>query len=132
MNHSAKAARIAFHPGSEPARPMRDDPASASLTLLSKSDVEALLSLDDCITAVEEAFAVHANGGAIGPSSLSVYVPGGAFHVKAAVIGKSFAAKINANFFANPERGLPRIQGVIALCDAETGVPLALMDSIAI
>jgi alanine dehydrogenase len=111
---------------------MHDDGVPAPLILLSKSEVEELLTLDDCIAAVEEAFAAHAKGMAIGPSSLSVHVPGGAFHVKAAAIGKSFAVKINANFFANPDRGLPRIQGVIGLCDAERGTPLALMDSVAI
>jgi ornithine cyclodeaminase/alanine dehydrogenase-like protein (mu-crystallin family) len=44
-----------------------------------------------------------------------------------------FAAKVNANFPENPSRrGLPTIQGVLALFDAETGVPLALLDSIAL
>jgi alanine dehydrogenase len=44
-----------------------------------------------------------------------------------------FAAKVNANFPENPaKRGLPTIQGVLALFDAESGVPLALMDSIGV
>ena len=44
-----------------------------------------------------------------------------------------FAAKLNANFPQNPRQfGLPLIQGVIALCDAENGAQLALMDSIEI
>src|SRR5262249_26216249 len=44
-----------------------------------------------------------------------------------------FAAKTNGNFSRNPERfGLPAIQGLILLCDAERGSPLALMDSIEI
>jgi ornithine cyclodeaminase/alanine dehydrogenase-like protein (mu-crystallin family) len=47
--------------------------------------------------------------------------------------GSYFAAKINANFPTNPrERGLPTIQGVVALFDAVTGRPLALLDSIAV
>jgi alanine dehydrogenase len=42
-----------------------------------------------------------------------------------------FAAKLNANFPTNPrDRGLPTIQGVLALCDARVGTPLAIMDSI--
>jgi ornithine cyclodeaminase/alanine dehydrogenase-like protein (mu-crystallin family) len=41
-----------------------------------------------------------------------------------------YAAKINANFPANPARhGLPTIQGVVALQDAADGRLLALMDS---
>jgi alanine dehydrogenase len=44
-----------------------------------------------------------------------------------------FAAKVNANFPQNPQRfGLPTIQGVIVLCDANNGKPLALMDSMEI
>jgi len=41
------------------------------------------------------------------------------------------ALKLNANFPGNSERiGLPTVQGVIVLSDAETGAPLAMMDSI--
>jgi ornithine cyclodeaminase/alanine dehydrogenase len=49
-------------------------------------------------------------------------------------LGRSyFAAKINANFPQNVARfGLPLIQGVIVLADAENGSPLALMDSMEI
>ena len=44
-----------------------------------------------------------------------------------------YAAKINANFPANPvARGLPTIQGVLALFDATNGMLLALMDSMEI
>jgi len=44
-----------------------------------------------------------------------------------------FAAKINANFPDNPaRRGLPTIQGVVALFDATSGRLLALFDSIEI
>jgi ornithine cyclodeaminase/alanine dehydrogenase-like protein (mu-crystallin family) len=57
----------------------------------------------------------------------------GGFHVKAGLLelGRSyFAAKVNGNFPENSSRfGLPTIQGVIVLCDAENGTPLAVMDS---
>jgi alanine dehydrogenase len=104
--------------------------------LLSRSDVAGLLDLDDCITAVNEAFGAFGSARARAPGALAHAVAGGAFHVKAASLhlGRSyFASKTNGNFFHNAERfGLPRIQGVIVLCDAENGTPLALMDSIEI
>jgi len=53
---------------------------------------------------------------------------GGAFHIKAAIAGGRFAAKINANFFD----AVPRIKGVVLLADASDGTPLAVMDSIEI
>lgn len=40
------------------------------------------------------------------------------------------AVKINANFPGNPQKGLPTIQGLVALYDGDNGQPLAVMDSI--
>jgi alanine dehydrogenase len=98
--------------------------------ILSARDIRALLTIDDCIAAVEEAFLLHAQHRSVGPASLSLHVNGGAFHVKGAALGRSLAVKVNGNFFANPARGLPRIQGVIILADAGDGRPLAILDSI--
>jgi ornithine cyclodeaminase/alanine dehydrogenase-like protein (mu-crystallin family) len=101
--------------------------------VLTRSDVAALLPLNDCIAAVEEAFRAHGLGRLAPPGALAHPVAGGGFHVKAAslTLGRPyFAAKTNGNFTHNGERfGLPRIQGVIVLCDAAHGTPLALMDS---
>jgi len=104
--------------------------------LLTRRDVADLLSLDECIAAVERAFLLHSEGRALGPGVLGVHVPGGGFHIKAAALplGRAyFAAKTNANFSDNPARfGLPAIQGVIVLADAGNGAMLAMMDSIEI
>jgi alanine dehydrogenase len=98
--------------------------------------VAALLDLDECIAAVERAFLLHANGKTLPPGVLGVPARGGGFHIKAAGMdmGRAyFAAKVNANFPLNTQRfGLPTIQGIIVLCDAATGYPLAIMDSIEI
>lgn len=100
---------------------------------LTRRDVRSLLSMEDCIAAVEDAFRAHALGESIGPQLISAHVEGGAFHIKAAGLSGShpvYAAKINGNFYSNSERfGLPRIQGLIVLCDARNGVPLAVLDS---
>jgi alanine dehydrogenase len=104
--------------------------------LLTGEDVRALLPVADCIDAVENAFRRQAEAGAPATGVLALQVEGGGFHVKAATLRLSrhyFAAKLNGNFPANPaQRGLPTIQGVVALCDAEDGRLLALMDSIEI
>ena len=104
--------------------------------LLTRGDVAALLRLDECIAAVEHAFALQAEGKALGPGALGLHVPGGGFHVKAAGLRLErsyFAAKLNANFPDNAARwGLPTIQGVVVLSDGETGQPLAIMDSMEI
>jgi ornithine cyclodeaminase/alanine dehydrogenase-like protein (mu-crystallin family) len=104
--------------------------------ILSGSDVERLLDVPACIAAVEDAFRRRAEGGASPAGVLGVHVRDGGFHVKAAALELRrpwFAAKVNANFPGNrAARGLPTIQGVLALFDAASGVPLALMDSMAV
>ena len=104
--------------------------------LLSRSAVERLLTPDECIAAVEDAFRQHALGNAPAPGILGMHVGDGSFHVKAASLTLDrgyFAAKLNANFPQNGARhGLPTIQGVVALCDAANGTPLAVMDSMAL
>ena len=103
------------------------------MRVLSRRDVFDLLTLRDCIAAVEGAFRLHAEGRTLGPGVLGVPAETGGFHIKAAgLVGEQsyFAAKTNANFPDNPRRfGLPTIQGTVVLADATTGAPLALMDS---
>lgn len=103
------------------------------MRILSRREVLELLSLRECIAAVESAFRLHADGRTLGPGVLGVPAPRGGFHVKAAgLIGQRsyFAAKTNANFPDNPHRfGLPTIRGTVVLADADTGEPLAMMDS---
>jgi ornithine cyclodeaminase/alanine dehydrogenase-like protein (mu-crystallin family) len=103
------------------------------MRILTRRQVLELLTLRDCIGAVEEAFRLHAEGRTLAPGVLGIPAGRGGFHIKAAgLLGPRsyFAAKTNANFPENPERfGLPTIRGTVVLADAETGEPLALMDS---
>lgn len=104
--------------------------------MLTGRDVVALLTIEECMAAVEDAFKLHGEGKTQPPGILGVHSHGGGFHIKAGVMDLDrpyFAAKINANFQRNPKQvGLPTIQGVVVLCDADNGYPLALMDSIEI
>ena len=104
--------------------------------LLSRADVERLLSPEGCIAAVEDAFRQLGEGRVPPPGILGMHAGDGSFHVKASFLTLErpyFAAKLNANFPANGKRhALPTIQGVVILCDAANGVPLAVMDSMAI
>lgn len=102
--------------------------------LLRRSDVASLLSLRDCIDALENAFRLHGEGKIPGSEILGVRSDNGGLHVKAGFLHGAqnyFVAKLNCNFPGNSARfGLPTIQGVILLADAENGSPLALLDSI--
>jgi alanine dehydrogenase len=112
---------------------MTSNGMSEPLIILSRRDVLDLLTLQDCIGAVERAFRLHAEGRTLGPGVLGVPAKDGGFHIKAAgLVGERsyFAAKTNANFPENPRRfGLPTIQGTIVLADASNGVPLAIIES---
>lgn len=109
---------------------------SKGTLILTQEQVQSLLSIDECIQAVEAAFRSYAEGKTADPAVLGVHATGGGFHIKAAIMdcGPSlFVSKINANFPGNPKQfQLPTIQGIVAVFDAENGRPLAVMDSAAL
>ena len=109
---------------------------TTSTLLLNRKQVVGLLTIEECMAGVEQAFKLHAEGNAFPPKILGMHVQDGGFHIKAGILGGErtyFVAKINANFPGNPRlKGLPSIQGVIAVCDVHDGRLLALIDSIEI
>jgi ornithine cyclodeaminase/alanine dehydrogenase len=107
-----------------------------STLLLNRSDVRKLLGLTECIDAVEMVFRRQGEG-KIPPSGiLGVRTETGGLHVKTACLSgakKYIVAKLNTNFSQNYARfGLPTIQGVIVLYDADNGRVLAVLDSMEI
>ena len=69
--------------------------------LLRRSDVDRLLSLRDCIDAVEKIFRLQGEGKVPAPGILGVKSTGGGLHVKAGLLPNSknyLVAKLNANF----------------------------------
>ena len=103
--------------------------------LLTRDDISNTLSMVDCIDAVESAFRDLGLGRIEPPQTLGVHSRGGGFHIKAGILEiggrRFFAAKTNGNFPANPRtHGLPTIQGLLMLCDADDGRVLAVMDSL--
>jgi alanine dehydrogenase len=101
--------------------------------VLSRQDIAGLLTFSDYVDAVDRAFRLHAEGKAIQPDLLHLDAAEGEFHIKAGGFAGErgrVAVKVNGGFFNNPARhGMPAIQGVIVLSDAETGRPLACLES---
>lgn len=102
--------------------------------ILTARDVAALLDTPSCVAAIERGLSAYESQPNITPTSLGLMLPLGRFHVKAAALaidGRTvIVAKGNVNLPGNPARtGRPTIQGALMLLDADTGQPLAIMDS---
>ncbi|MGI9180339.1 MAG: ornithine cyclodeaminase family protein [Longimicrobiaceae bacterium] len=105
------------------------------MLLLNRTEVASLLTADDYIGAVERAFAAHGSGTSLSTGLLHIDSHEGEFHIKSSglALDRTYVGvKVNGAFWQNRERGLPYVHGGILLFDGETGVPLALMDSVEI
>jgi alanine dehydrogenase len=111
---------------------MKSEPA----LLLTRSEVAQLLTMQECINAVEKMFRLLGEGKLPPPGILGIKSERGGLHIKAGLLPGDrdyFIAKLNTNFARNrAEHDLPTIQGLIVVCDGENGRPLAVMDSIEI
>jgi alanine dehydrogenase len=109
---------------------------NTDILVLRRSDIASLLTLSDCIVAMESAFRMRAEGQALAPALMHVDADGGEFHIKGGGLRLDktyFALKANGGFFGNRAKfGLPNIIGLILLFDGSNGRPLAVMDSIGI
>lgn len=105
------------------------------MLILSRHDVEALLTMTDTIAAVAEGFRQVAQGRVVMPQRLAVPVaPYNGIHLSmpAFVEGDPGALAIKIVTVFNDNRTKydePTIQGVVLLHDPRTGRPLALMDA---
>ena len=104
--------------------------------LLTRSHLASLLSMEEYIRGIENAFCRHGEGQTYGTDMIHGDTPGELeFHIKAGGLRLGnklyYGLKINASCFTNMANfGLPNIMGTIILFDAEKGVPLAIVDSI--
>jgi ornithine cyclodeaminase/alanine dehydrogenase len=105
------------------------------LLYLSKKDVEAVgLKMAEIIESLEITFRAKGEGRTEMPPKPGIH-PGGAdsfIHAMPAYIPdlKSAGIKWVSGFPENPEKGLPYITGLLILNDAETGLPISVMDCV--
>jgi alanine dehydrogenase len=99
--------------------------------LLDRNTVASLLSMPECIEAVEKAFAELAAGTAVLPLRNAIRSPGGISLYMPAFLGgaNALSCKVVAVFHENPEKhGLPATTGTVLLQDPETGRVCCIMD----
>jgi ornithine cyclodeaminase/alanine dehydrogenase-like protein (mu-crystallin family) len=102
------------------------------LLYLSRADVEAVgVAMPEIIDALDEAFRQHGQGKVEMPPKPGVHSRPDAFiHAMPCYIPgpEAIGVKWVAGYPDNPQRGLPYISGLLVLNDADTGLPLAVMD----
>ncbi len=102
------------------------------MLLLSKSDIDGLVSMGDAIKAVEKAFLAHAKGKTVYPPKTQFMLPTKQWRwwgfMPAYVEGMGLACKITSEYPEKKSKGLPALSSTIILCDSETGEVKALMD----
>jgi|SRR5579884_2022157 len=110
------------------------------MLVLSHDEVAAALAPEECAAAMAEVLAAHARGETFMPLRTTMKPPdaAGIMGLMPAWRGESgqwqgvFSLKAICVIPANPGRGLDAHQGVVVLFDADTGVPLAILDASAV
>ncbi len=112
-------------------RGKEDKPADALKTLLlSRYEIEKLLTMNEALKAVENAFSLKAQGKAIMPSKIYLDLPEyhGDFRAMPAYIDGSAGMKWVSVYPDNRKYNLPTVMALIILCDPKTSYPMAIMD----
>ncbi len=98
------------------------------MRIVSAKEIQAVMQLADLATPLENAFKAYSKGDTSG--SLGFLRPnGGEVHIKSGFIqgSKIFAVKVSTGFTANATQGLAIWDGLVMAFDANTGVPVALI-----
>jgi alanine dehydrogenase len=98
--------------------------------LISKGEIEELLSIKDVLKAVEKAFRLKAQSKTIMPAKIYLELPEyqGDFRAMPAYIDGSAGMKWVSVYPNNRQYNLPAVMALIILCDPNNSYPLAIMD----
>jgi ornithine cyclodeaminase len=101
------------------------------IPLFDEQAIRQVVTPERAVSVIREAFRADGEGRTRVPAVINLEIPSarGEFHVKTAHIEgvPHVAVKIASGFYDNASRGLPSGSGLIALFDASTGLPVALL-----
>jgi alanine dehydrogenase len=100
--------------------------------ILTREDIEQLLTMKDCIEVIDRAQQEFSAGNVVMPVRLTTSVPDRGNHLAmpALLPGlNAFGIKCITVFPTNPSRGAPTLWGIAILNDPDTGGVLAIMDA---
>ncbi len=97
--------------------------------ILTQEEVESLITMDEAMNAVEEAFKLYALGEAKMPPKVYLeFEKGDLRAMPAHLMGYAGIKWVNSHP-ENPDKGLPTVMALMILNSPETGFPLAVMDA---
>jgi len=108
-----------------------DNPSSMpKVVMLSKPQIQELLTMNSALKEVEYAFKLEASGKTIMPPKIYLNTPTsqGDFRAMPAYINQCAGLKWVSVYPNNYKHNLPTVIATIILCDPDTGYPLAIMD----
>jgi ornithine cyclodeaminase len=101
------------------------------IRIIEEAELRRVITPQVAVDAMREAFRADGEGRAHVPAVINLDAPAhrGEFHVKTALIDgvPHVAVKIASGFYDNPAKGLPSGSGLMAVFDAATGLPVALL-----
>ena len=101
------------------------------IPIIEEAALRAVMTPARAVEAMREAFRADGDGRTLVPPVINLDIPAahGEFHVKTAHIDgvPHVAVKIASGFYDNPGKGLPSGSGLMAVFDATTGLPVALL-----
>jgi alanine dehydrogenase len=103
------------------------------IPFLSDDNVRAAVSPERAIEAVRDGFVAYARGEWQMPPKLYVEAePNGDFRAMPAIGAGRAILKWVTSFPVNLEKGLPTVKGIVLVSDAETGMPVAVLEGSAL
>jgi ornithine cyclodeaminase len=101
------------------------------IPIIDEAALRAAMTAARAVDVIREAFRADGEGRTHVPPVINLDIPAhrGEFHIKTAHIEgvPHIAVKIASGFYDNPEKGLPSGSGLMAVFDARTGLPSALL-----
>ena len=101
------------------------------MRIVAEPELRAVVTPRVAVDAMRDAFRADGQGRAHVPAVINLDVPAhrGELHVKTARIDgvPHIAVKVATGFYDNPQKGLPSGSGLMAVFDAATGLPVALL-----
>lgn len=99
------------------------------MLVLNNEDISALLSLEEILTAVEEAMLANENKACIAPQRMHLDFGANTFLAMPSFSESHYGTKLVSVVPGNAAKQLPVTNGLMLLNDIETGLPLALMNA---